>query len=350
MGGLTIVAILLFFHIESPPREDISLFNQLKRLDPLGLLFLAPSMVCLILALQWGGSAYSWSAPKIIGLLVTFGITFVMFLVVEARMPETAMAPSRVVLNRSVGGSMLFMLLLSGGMMAVLYYLSIWFQEVQGQSAIEAGIRSIPIVLSLVVVGIAAAVFTQKVGYYVPAMLLSPLLCTVGSGMLSTLTPNAGASHWIGYQVIYGLGIGSGFQTCTLVPQNVLARADVPLGMALMFFMQQLGGSIFLSVGQNIFSSQLVDSLSGIAGLDTEAIINNGASALRSTVPLTELGTVIDAFNYALTRVFILAAALSACMILGALIVQWKSIKTKNGGASKNINAQTEEGKSEAKG
>jgi len=38
-----------------------------------------------------------------------------------------------------------------------------------------------------------------------------------------------------------------------------------------MFFMQQLGGSIFLAVSQNIFSSRPVDSLSGIAGLDTEA-------------------------------------------------------------------------------
>ena len=62
----------------------------------------------------------------------------------------------------------------------------------------------------------------------------------------------------------------------------------------------QLGGSVFLSVGQNIFSSQLVDSLSGITGLDT------------SIVPPSELGTVVNAYSYALTRVFILTATLSA--------------------------------------
>jgi hypothetical protein len=350
IGGFTIVAMLLFLHLESPPREQLSLLDQLKRLDPLGLLFFVPSMVCLILALQWGGTAYPWSAPKIIGLLVTFAITFVMFLVVETLTPETAMAPTRVVLNRSVGGSMLFMLLLSGGMMVVIYYLTIWFQAAQGQSAMEAGIRTIPLVMSLVVFGIVAAIFTEKVGYYVPAMLLSPLLCAVGGGMLSTLTPNAGTNHWIGYQVIYGIGIGSGFQTSHLGPQNVLSRADVPLGIALMFFMQQLGGSVFLSVGQNIFSSQLVDSLSGIASLDTEVIINTGATALRSIVPPSELGTVVDAYSYALTRVFILTAALSACMILGALTVEWKSIKAEKNGASKNAKADSGEAKSEGQG
>ena len=348
IGGFTIAAVLLFLHLESPQRKQLSLLDQLKRLDPLGLFFFVPSMVCLTLALQWGGTAYPWSAPKIIGLIVTFAITFVMFIVVEALTSETAMAPTRVVLNRSVGGSMLFMLLLSGGMMAVVYYLTIWFQAAQGQSAMEAGIRTIPLMMSLVVFGIVAAVFTEKFGYYVPAMLLSPLLCAAGGGMLSTLTPSAGANHWNGYQVIYGLGIGSGFQISNLAPQNVLPRADVPLGMALMFFMQQLGGSVFLSVGQNIFSSQLVDNLSGIAGLDTEAIINTGATALRSIVPPSELGTVVDAYSYALTRVFILTAALSACMILGALSVEWESIKAEKSGASKNAKVDLEEAKSEA--
>lgn len=305
-------------------------------------------MVCLMLALQWGGTTFSWSAPRIIGLLVTFAVLLIAFLAVEVLMPETAMAPTRVVLNRSVGGSMLFMFLISGGMMVVVYYLTIWFQSVQGQSAMEAGIRTIPLVLSMVVMGIVCAIFTERVGYYVPAMLLSPCLCAVGGGMLSTLAASAGSSHWIGYQVICGFGIACGFQTSHLAPQTVLPRADVPLGMALMFFMQQLGGSVFLSVGQNIFSSQLVDSISGIAGLNTEVIVNAGATSYRSMVLQSDLKTVISAYSYALTRVFILAAAISACMILGAGMVEWKSIKGKKSHAFKPDEAD-EEGKKESK-
>jgi len=329
--------MLLSLHLELPPREQLSLFEKLKRLDPLGLLFLIPSMVNLILALQWGGTTYPWSAPRIIGLLVAFAVTFVIFIVVEVLTPETAMAPTRVVLNRTVGGSMLFMFLLSGGMMAVVYYLTIWFQAAQGQSAMEAGIRTIPLVLSLVVFGIAAAVLTQKVGYYVPSMLIAPILCAAGAGMLSTLTSHASRKQWIGYQVIYGLGIGSGFQTSNLGPQTVLPHADVPLGMTMMFFMQQLGGSVFLAVAQNIFSRQLVSGLSGIAGLDTAAIIKTGATALRSVVPPNELGTVVNAYSHALTRVFVLSAALSAAMVVGALLVEWKSIKTEKSDASKDV-------------
>ncbi|KAF2501909.1 putative MFS aflatoxin efflux pump [Lophium mytilinum] len=348
IGGFTIIAMLLFLHLESPPREKLSLFAQMKLLDPLGLLFLVPSMVCLILALQWGGSTYSWSAPRIIVLLTIFAITFLLFLAVEVLTPSTAMAPTRVVLNRSVAGSMLFMFLLSGGLMAIVYYLSIWFQAAQGHSAMQAGIRTTPLVLSLVIFGIVAALVTEKLGYYVPVMLCGPVLCAVGAGMLSTLKPGAGSGQWISYQVIYGVGIGCGFSIANLGPQVALPRADVPLGMAMMFFTQQIGGAVFLAVSQNLFSHQLVERLNGIAGLDTKAIVNTGATALGSIVPPSELGTVIRAYSYALTRVFILSAALSACMILGALMVEWKSIKAEKSATKKDVEAGLGEGKSEA--
>ncbi|KAL1799022.1 hypothetical protein ACET3X_003059 [Alternaria dauci] len=327
VGVLAFAIVFFFLRLPSTPREKLSVFTQVKRLDPIGLLFFVPSMVCLILALQWGGTSEPWSSPKIIGLLVTFAVTFVAFLIVEFTMPDTAMAPSRVILNRSVGGAMLFTFVLAGGMMNAVYYLAIWFQAAQGQSAMQAGVRTIPMVLSLVFFGIVTAVITQKVGYYVPAMLLSPILASIASGFLSTLTPHSHASKWIGYQVFYGCGLGVGAQTANLVAQTVLPRSDVSLGMAMMFFVNQQGGAIFLAVGQNMFSTQLVKRLSGIAGLDTGAIINTGATEIRTVVPANEISTVVSAYSYSLTRVFILSAALSACMIIGALMVKWVSIK-----------------------
>jgi len=317
---------------------------QIKNLDPIGIFFFVPSIICLILALQWGGSTSSWSAPKIIGLFVTFAVLLLIFIVVEVLTPKTAMIPTRVVLNRSVAGAMVFMFLISGAMMSILYYLAIWFQSIKGDSAIHSGVSTIPLLVAMVILAIPVAIFIQKIGYYVPALLISPILCATASGLLSTLTPSSNHSAWMGYQILFGFGLGCGFQTSTLAPQTVLPRADVPIGMAMMFFMQQLGGSIFLSVSQNLFSSKLVERLTGVAGLDAEAIVNTGATNLRKIVPASELGVVVDAYNYALTRVFIMAAALSACMILGALAVEWKSIK---GQKSSEASQQTEETKPE---
>jgi hypothetical protein len=114
--------------------------------------------------------------------------------------------------------------------------------------------------------------------------------------------------------------------------------------MAMMFFMQQLGGAVFLAVGQNIFSSQLVQQLSGIVGLDPEAIVNTGATELRKVVATEEIDTVVGAYNYSLTRTFVLSAALSACMLIGALMVEWRSIKKNTNDAAKNVDKDTETG------
>lgn len=217
-------------------------------------------------------------------------------------------------------------------MMCAIYYLSVWFQAAQGQSAMQAGIRTIPLVLSMVLFGIVLAIITQKIGYYVPALILSPILAATATGLLSTLKPGSSSAAWIGYQILYGIGLGAGAQTSSLAAQTVLKREDVPLGTAMGFFMQQLGGAVFLAVGQNIFSSQLVTQLPDISGLDKSIIINTGATDLKRVVPANELDTVINAYSYALTRVFLVAAALSAAMIVCALSVEWRSIKKTKAG------------------
>jgi hypothetical protein len=351
-GAFTILVIVFFLHLPPPPQEQRAnkpptLLAKAKRLDPLGLLCFVPSIICLILALQWGGTKYDWSAPTIIGLLVTFAVLFVAFLVVEFKFPETAMAPPRVVLNRSVASSLFFTFMSAGGMMCTVYYIAIWFQAAQGQTAKEAGIRTIPLVLSLVLFGIIVAIFTQKIGYYVPSMLVAPILAATGAGMLSTLTPESSKAEWVGYQVLYGFGIGAGAQSASLAIQTVLPRDDVPLGTGLSFFMQQLGGALFLPVAQNLFSTALIEKLSGIAGLNASAILNTGATDLRNIIPANQLDTAVDAYSFATTRVFVLGAALSACMVIGALGVEWKSIKKGKPTAQGQAVKRSEKGESE---
>lgn len=306
------------------------MLQQIQRLDPVGIFFFVPSIICLILALQWGGTTYAWSDPKMIGLLVTFAALLVVFIIVETFMSETAMAPPRVVLNRSVAGSMIFTFLNYGSVMAIAYYMAIWFQVAKGETATHAGINTIPMVIAMVVASIPSAKVTQKIGYYIPAMILCSVLSAIGAGLLSTMTRYSDHSYWIGYQVLFGLGLGCGGQQASLATQKVLPKGDVPLGLALGFLMQQLGGAVFLSVCQNVFTTKLIDRLSGVAGLDSQQIIDTGATDIRNVVPAAKIDAVVDAYNYGITRVFLVAAILSACTIVGVAMMEWKSIKDAN--------------------
>jgi MFS family permease len=321
--------MILFFHIDSPKRDGLTIRQQIQRLDPVGIVFFVPSIVCLVLALQWGGTTYSWSSGRIIGLLVTFAVLLLIFFVVETLTPETAMAPPRVILNRSVLGSIVFTFLNYGSIMAIAYYLAIWFQAAKDEDALHAGINTIPMVLAMVVASILSAKVTQRIGYYIPAIVVCAVLSSIGAGLLSTMTRFSDHSYWIGYQVLFGLGLGCGGQQASLAAQAVLPKKDVPLGLALGFLMQQLGGAVFLSVCQNVFTTALVDHLAGVAGLDAQMIVDTGATEIRNVVPAGEVDDVVDAYSFAITRVFLVAAVLSACTVVGPLLMHWTSIKDR---------------------
>ena len=191
----------------------------------------------------------------------------------------------------------------------------------------KSGVYTLPLVLSIVVAGFFSAFITQRSGYYVPSMIICPCIMCIGEGLLSTFTPDTNSSKWIGYQFLVGFGLGFGMQSVGLAVQTTLPKEDVPTGIAITFFVQQLGGAIFVSVGQTILSSKLVERLSHIPGLDPHIIVNTGATDLHEVVPEQYMDDVLNAYNYACTRIFLAALGLSLAQLLCALCVEWRSIK-----------------------
>jgi hypothetical protein len=57
--------VLIFFLLQIPdrPNTKIPFKDKLRQLNVLGLLALLPGIVCLCMALQWGGTTYAVSFP-----------------------------------------------------------------------------------------------------------------------------------------------------------------------------------------------------------------------------------------------------------------------------------------------
>ncbi|KAK6812758.1 Major Facilitator Superfamily protein [Aspergillus parasiticus SU-1] len=329
------VTIILLFLIWDPPKSNYdpaSIGTHLKRLDPLGMFFFVPAIVSLLLALQWGGSTYSWSNGRVIALFLLFGVLILLFAAVQILRPETATIPARVITQRSMFCAALYTLFISSSMILMVYFLPIWFQTVKLVSPIKSGIYTLPLMLSMVLATFIAGFMTQKTGYYVPAMYICPCILSVGLGLMSTFNLNTDLSHWVGYQFLSGFGLGFGMQVSGLVVQRVLPFADVPIGIALVFFLQQLGGSVFATIGQSILTNYLMSQLSDVPGLDSKEIFNNGATSLASVVPPEYMVQVRQAYNGACTKIFLAAMGVSLAGLLASLGMEWKSIKKgKNG-------------------
>ena len=191
----------------------------------------------------------------------------------------------------------------------------------------KSGIYTLPLVLSLVVSSIASGGITQKIGYYVPSMLVAPAIMSIGEGLLSTLDRDSPTSHWVAFQFLSGFGLGFGMQTSGLAIQTVLPREDVSTGIAINFFIQQLGGAVFTSVGQTILTNMLVSQLSDLPGFSAELIVKEGATKLAAMVPPEDVALVIDAYNIACRHIFLASMGLAFAALLCAFGMEWKSIK-----------------------
>jgi hypothetical protein len=332
VGAITIIGIAVFF--PDPKREitnDDTWRQRINRFDPFGTAVFMPAIICLLLALQWGGTTYAWSSWRIIFLLVLFGVLIAVFLFIQSKQQEFGTVPPRIFFKQSVWASSLFSFCLGAAFLGSVYYLPIWFQAVKGASAVESGIMNLPMLISVVVMSVFAGAAVTIWGYYTPFMLVAVVFTTIGYGLLTTFTPSTASPKWIGYQILAGVGIGLGMQQPLMAVQTVLDISDVPTGTAIIVFAQTLGGALFVSIAQNVFTNKLVEYVAEYApGFgDPLAILMIGATSVQKLPPGEVLEGVTRAYNDSLTKTFVVFTALSGLAIVGAVFTEWKSVKGK---------------------
>lgn len=348
-GAISAGFTIFFLHLKGQKLDAQAdgWWGKVQQLDPIGNLVFFPGIICLVLALQWGGTKYAWSDARIIVLLVLCGLLVSAFIGIQIWKQEKGTVPPRIIKQRSMAASIFFGFFNGAGMMVMIYYLPIWFQAVKGVSAVKSGIMLLPSIIPVVIGAIFSGILVSKIGYTNPFFLLAAVLTPIGAGLLSTLKPSSGHAEWIGYQVIFGFGLGFGSQQPLTIAQTVLDRSDIATGSAVIMFMRFLGAAIFLPVGENIFLNGLVSKLSNLPGIDPKAVSDAGATDLRGLASGDDLKTLIADYNTAIINVFYLVVALTAVTIFGAVAVEWVSIKARakqqEGAAAKP--AVTEEAK-----
>jgi hypothetical protein len=336
VGGVTLILTFWLLPADNNKTEQeikaakLSLREKLDQLDPIGTMCFLPGVVCLLLALQLGGSTYAWNDGRIIVLWIFFGLLMIAFAAAQVWKQENATLPLRILRYRSVTASTWFAFCISGSLTVLVYFLPVWFQAIEGVSAIESGIRVLPLIIALVVSSIFAGGMVSALGYYTPFLIACSVIMAVGSGLMTTFKVDTHKALWIAYQVIFGFGIGLGQQQAGLAAQTVLPTADVPVGISLKFFGQQLGGAVLVSVGQNVLSTKLVSGLAGLPNLDPKVVVSLGATELRNYVGADDLAEVLRVYNHALDDVFVVAMIIASLSILGAALTEWKSVRGKN--------------------
>lgn len=115
-GGAAMVAVFFFF--KNPDRDftHISFRQKAREMDPEGASLLICAVVCLLLALQWGGIEKEWRDSTVWGCLLGFVLIISLFIFLELRKGVHATIPTHILKQRSITAAALTLCFMSMGL------------------------------------------------------------------------------------------------------------------------------------------------------------------------------------------------------------------------------------------
>ncbi|KAI9852710.1 MAG: hypothetical protein M1838_005905 [Thelocarpon superellum] len=347
VGGASAAIILFTFVTPSAAKPVAAPWREkILQMDPLGTITIMGAVVCYLLALQWGGVTKSWKDSSVIGTLVGFVLLMILFVVIQVLLGSRALLEGRIFKQRIIIVGCIYVVLLGGSFFILLYYLPIYFQAVDGISPSQSGIRNIPMVVAISLFSIISGGLITTFGHYVPLLFVSSVITTIGSGLIYTLDINAPSGHWIGYQILVGIGLGLGFQIPIIVAQASVDSSDIsavtavvlcescllsfshyePILTRLRVF-QTIGGAFFVSAGQAGFSNELVSSLARNAPtVDAAKVVATGATNIRGNFPADTINGILLSYLDGLHISFAIGIALAGGSLIAAFFAPWRKI------------------------
>jgi len=292
-------------------------------------------VTCLMLAIQWGGDKYPWKSSIVIGLLCGFAGIAVVFVLWEWKFTDAhGILPLRYFKNRTQVGTCIAACFGMFSMLGIIYYLPLLFQAVKHHSATKSGIDILPFMLAIVIGSAVAGLIVSLTGNYWYFLVFGPWLVCVGAGLLYTLHEQSSNGKYIGYQIIFGLGVGMIMQNPIVAIQANVDPVDLPQTTALVTFAQLFGGVLGIGVCGTVFANELSSGLMKYAPEAPFGLVRNSVEAIF-TLPVEQRAGVIHAYVLAIDKVFIVTVACGAFGSLGALLIRNINIKGRAmGGAA----------------
>src|SRR3954452_10482961 len=138
--------------------------NRSKSIDFVGTVLIAAILVPLVLALS-EGSDWGWTSVAVIGCLVVSVLSVVAFVRVEQRV-AAPLVDLQLLRNAVLVGSTLAILLVAGVIGALMYLLSLYFQDPAafGYNALEAGLATLPAAAAMIAITPLITPLAQKIG------------------------------------------------------------------------------------------------------------------------------------------------------------------------------------------
>jgi len=187
-----------------------------------------------------------WGSALVVGALVVAVVALTVFVLYELRRDDPLVdvrlfrIPAFTAAN--VAGLAVFF-----AFIGAIVYFSAYFQDVQGRSAVDAGLRVLPIGVALALTAPVSGRLTGRIGARTP-MLVGLLICAAATLGLLRLQPDSGlGAEWWDFALV-GLGAGLALTPMTATAVGAVRPERAGMASAVHNSMRQLGQVLGVAV------------------------------------------------------------------------------------------------------
>ncbi len=221
----------------------------------------------------WGlieASERGWTDPTILGAFAIGAGIMALFVAWERR-SDHPMLDVSVFRNRRFSAASVAVGFVFFALMGVVYFLTTYLQSVMGYSALEAGIRMLPVAGGLVAATKLSVEATKRLGTKV---VVAAGLATVGSALylLSTCGVDTGYGRVALALALMGIGMSLAMSPATESIMGSLPKAKAGIGSAMNDVVREVGGTLGVAVLGSVLASGYGDGMDGaVKGLPHDA-------------------------------------------------------------------------------
>jgi EmrB/QacA subfamily drug resistance transporter len=306
--GIACVAVGLRALVESKNEEA-------GGFDLPGFLTLTPGLFALVIAL-FEGNTWGWSSGRTIGLFVAAAVLLGAFAFVELRQ-RSPMFEFRLFRVPTFTGAQTTAFAISSGMFSMFLFLTLYLQDVLGNTAVKTGVLFLPLTL----VSFFVAPLAGRLSARFPARwFLGGGLAVVGLSvvLMHGLTLSSTASDLMFGFVVGGIGIGLVNAPLAATAVSVVAPQRAGMASGINNTFRQVGIATGIAALGAIFQSKIASSLTndfffGVNYPTPEAVASGQLQSFRGST----LAAARTAFISGLNSILLVAAIV---LFVGALL------------------------------
>jgi EmrB/QacA subfamily drug resistance transporter len=282
VGALAIAAAYAFI---SESRDT----SQEQRPDVPGLVSSAVGLFALSYGLIEANN-YGWTSTRILAAFAIAAIALTAFVLLELhqRLPMLDLTLFR---NKTFAGANTVMLLVGFAMFGVLFFVSLYVQQILGYSPIQAGAAFLPWTVLIVLLAPQAGRMSDRAG---SRWLVAGGMTVLAGALFLFSRMSADESYWsmLPAMILGGIGMSAVMAPVTSTAMGSVPHDKAGVGSAVLNSMRQVGGSMGIAV----LGAIVAQSVTGVRPTPDE-FLNGFHHALDAAALIVLAGALVAALT-----------------------------------------------------